>query len=214
MLLNPYRFGGAGPTFKVLELLFEGANGSTTFTDTAKGRTFSAVGSAVISTAQAYSGSSSGLFVPNSSLAGPNNTDYDFGAGEFLIRVAIRPANIAGGVRMILSNRSSAGADFGFLLWQINTQIRFLAWGPTGSTTLVDITGGSLAATTWALVEVKRAVNTWTIDINSVNVASTTVSGTIVASPNMLLVGKDASTSVRDFDGYIDALQVYKGGFT
>jgi hypothetical protein len=208
------RLRNGGPSFKNFELLFEGANGSTTIAETF-GATVALLNgpNIAISTAQFVDGASSLLSngAAGSYLSTASSTKYDFGSGDFAIKAKIRPSTVTG-THMILTNRSSAGADYGFLFWQVATQVRFIAWGPTASTTLVDMTGGTIALNTWAELEVRRVGSAWNILQAGSSVASTTNSGTIIASPNAMRVGNDPSTGGREFAGYIDTLQIFKGG--
>ena len=205
-------YGGA-PSFKNFELLFEGANGSTTITETF-GATVALLGANnSISTAQFVDGASSWTSTGASGnyLSTASSTNHDFGAGDFAIKAKIRPSTVTG-THMILTNRSPSGSDLGFLFWQVATQVRFIAWGPTASTTLVDMTGGTIALNTWAELEVRRVGSAWNILQAGSSVASTTNSGTIIASTNAMRVGNDPSTAGREFAGYIDTLQIFKGG--
>ena len=202
-----------GQTFKNFELLFEGANGSTTFTETF-GKTVTPTGSVSISTAQFADGTSSGLFAGGTAdyLSTPTSTDFDFGSGLFAIKTKIRPATVTG-VHMICTTRASAGSDPGFLFWQVDAGLRFICWGPTASTAIVDfVVASGLALNTWAAVEIRRVGSTFTLLINNVSVATASGAAAIVASTNALNIGRDPSTNTRGFNGYMDTFQIFKGG--
>lgn len=206
-----------GQTFKNFELLFEGANGSTTFTETF-GKTVTPTGSVVISTAQFAEGTSSGFFPGGTAdyLSTPTSTDFDFGSGAFAIRAKIRPATVTG-IHVIVTTRSAAGSDPGFWFVQDGANLRFICWGATAGVNITDFAStGGLAVNTWADVEIRRAGGgggTFTLLINGV-IANTSVGSgaAIVASTNALQIGRDPSTNTRGFNGYMDALQFFKGG--
>ena len=214
-LLNPHRFGSAASA-KVFECLFEGANGSTTFTDTF-GKTITRTGAVSISTAQFADGTSSGLFAGGTAdyLSLFVSTDFDFGSGAFRIRAKIRPATVTG-IHVIATTRSGAGSDPGFWFVQDGANIRFICWGPTAGVSITDFAStGGLAVNTWADVEVQRAPlgGTFSLYINSVLANTNAGSGAaIVASSNNMRIGSDPSTTSRGFNGYMDTLQIFKGG--
>ena len=77
----------------VMNLRFNGADGSTVFTDSSLyNHTFSTFsGSPVISTAESISGGSS-LYLPtNSSISTPDNADYEIGSSTYTIEFYIKP---------------------------------------------------------------------------------------------------------------------------
>jgi len=201
-----------GQSFKKFEMLFEGANGSTTFLETF-GKTITRTGTPTISTAQFNEGTSSGLFPGGTGdyLSTATSTDFDFGSGDFAIEADIRPATTTG-THMIVTTRASAGSDPGFLFWQAATALRFICWGPTASTAIVDLNGGTLSTGVWSRVRVQRVGTAFNMMQAGVSVASATSSAAIVASTNPLEIGRDPSTNTRTFNGYMDRLQIFKGG--
>ena len=69
----------------------DGADGSTTFIDSATGKTVTAVGTAQLDTAQSVFGGASLLCDGNSDyLSIPDSDDWDFGAGNFTIDFRVR----------------------------------------------------------------------------------------------------------------------------
>jgi hypothetical protein len=75
--------GGSASLFSktVLQLHFDGTNGSTAFTDAAKGRTVTVTGATAISTAQSKFGGASGLFggASGAGLSIPSHNDFFLG---------------------------------------------------------------------------------------------------------------------------------------
>jgi len=202
-------------SFKNFEMLFEGANGSTTFTETF-GKTISRTGSVVISTAQFNEGTSSGYFPGGTDyLSTSSSTDFDFGSGDFAIEADIRPDTISN-IHMIVTTRATSGSDPGFLLWQNASTVRFICWGPTAGTMMIDINSpsGALAANTWARVRVQRVGTAFDMLIDGVSVASASSSDAIAVSTESLNIGRDPSNSGRHFGGYMDRLRFFKGGIS
>jgi hypothetical protein len=69
----------------------DGADGSTTFTDSAAGRAITAVGNAQIDTAQSQFGGASALFDGSGDiLTAPDSADWDFGGGDFTLECWVR----------------------------------------------------------------------------------------------------------------------------
>lgn len=197
----------------MLDLRFEGADGSTTVTDSSTyARSISNSG-ATIRTAQHSEGASSIQFT-GQKLEVPTSTDFDFGSDSFAIELDIYPNGVTGVTRMLMTTRASSGSDPGFLLWQVNDGLQFTAWGPTAGTQLVQLLVGSgvLTDAAWNRVKVQRIGNTFQLLHNGVVIDSDTGFGSIAASTNVLMIGRDPSNPSRDFNGYMDRLTVYKGG--
>lgn len=210
MLLN----ADGAPSSLVFDMEFEGANGSTTFTDNF-GKTIVRTGNPTISTAQFSTGTSSGLFPGGDDYLDVSaaSTDFDFGTGDFAIDVDVRPATVSG-IHMFVTTRAAVGSDPGFLFWQTGTQIRFLAWGPAAGTTLVDITGGALALNTWSRARIQRVGTGFTLSQDGSSIGTATSSGAIAAPGNALRIGRDPTTGARNYNGYMDRLKIFKGGIS
>lgn len=164
MIINPYAFASSGgatdPFFAdVVSLLhFEGANGSTTFTDQ-KGLVYTPVGSATISTTQAKFGSASGSFPTGSNrLTAPAITGGL--AGDFTFECFIYPTTVSatqGLFRFDTSNRAIY-INGGKLKWY------------NGST----FSGANTAViNTWQHFAICRASGTLSMYLNGVKDATT-----------------------------------------
>lgn len=208
---------GADPYYASVTLLmhFEGADASTTFTDVKGLCTFTAHGNAQIDTAQSAFGSASGLFDGNGdylTAPGPGGNPYTFTTGDFTIEAWIRPATIVG-LDVIASCRNVSSNDNNWQFYVSSGVVAFQAWGPTPGATLIAFGGGGAAvsANAWTHVAVCRSGNNWYTLHSGSSQATTTVSGSISSASNDLYIGKDPSTTGRDFDGWIDEFRITKG---
>ncbi|WP_287740066.1 LamG-like jellyroll fold domain-containing protein [Diaphorobacter sp.] len=202
----------ASASGEVLRLEFDGADGSTTIVDT-YGKPISRSGAVVLSTAQAYSGASSGYFPGGTSdyLTTPASADFNFGAGDFSVKAAVYPTALSG-LRILVTNRASSGSDAGIFFLLSGTALRGLSWGPAAGTTMSDITGGTLVLNAWQRVEYRRVSGQFQLLINDAVVASSAVLASAIAdSTNALRIGVDPSTTGRQYAGYMDQLVVRKG---
>ena len=105
---QPASGGSGGDPYwaNVVSLLnFDGADGSTTFTDE-KGKTWTANGNAQIDTSQGYP---AGQFDGNDFISTPSHADFDFGSGLYTVELWINPASVSGFQNLW---RKSAGADW------------------------------------------------------------------------------------------------------
>lgn len=207
--------GPVGPN-EVLRLEFEGTNGSTTYVDTALGKTVTNQGTCSISTLRYYDGLSSLIMTGNdtSYVVIPNSADFNFGTGDFELKLKFYPTNLTG-FRFLLTTRASTGSDPGFFLVTTGSSLRFLAWGPTAGVTGFDQTGGTLVINAWNTASIKRVSGTVTITVNGTVTFNSSGSGAGVSfapSSNQLFIGKDPSTGGRWFAGHMDSIQIAKGG--
>lgn len=107
-----------------LMLHMDGADGSTTFTDSsASGHSITANGNAQIDTAQSKFGGASGLFDGTGDyITVPDHADWDFGSGDFTIDFWIR---FAANQRHVIYNQNDyAGTP---------SYVDFMAWNSTPS---------------------------------------------------------------------------------
>jgi hypothetical protein len=173
-LLNPFRFGGGGGGGGggvAVSLDFEGANGSTTFTDTS-GKVWTANGSAQISTAQAYAGTSSGYFEGSSGssyISTPAHANFNFSNRPFVIQGWFYPTSMPGS-RGLFSRRISA--VYGQLELQYGGAgtITALIANPTLTTWAYvhGFSGVALTANTWNKVRLESTGTLMTLYVNDV----------------------------------------------
>lgn len=205
MIINPYRFGAGAPpsswTTTAINLPFNGANNSTTFTDSS-GRTWTANGNAKLSTAQFVEGTASLLLDGSGDYAStPSTSDIQM-SGDLRMTCSIRPT-ITGLLKCIASKRPIGSSEF---LWYIDTdnKIKFAAYGagPVNVIPLASTT--TISANTWYDIAVQRVGTSWALEVNGVTEATGTESASVVTNTEPFLIGRDVNTSTRDFSGYID----------
>lgn len=217
-LLNPFRFGGGGggggdPYFSNVKLLLhmDGANGSTTFTDSSgTPKTVTRFGDTQISTAQSKFGGASCLFDGvGDYLTVPAGADFAFGTGDFTAEMWFNPSSVTVYHALFYTGALQTNqlslrvTDAGKLQSFIDNS--FNGYGlQTGTTTLVAgswhhiaiCSASSVIKTFLNGVQQTSATNTYNIQsTTSVYIGAQNVTGTVSFSPT----------------GYIDELRVTKG---
>lgn len=196
---------------KVLGLHCDGTNGSTTFTDV-KGKTVTAYGDAQISTAQypSLTGKSSSAYFDGAGdyLQLSNTSDFDFGSGDFLVRLRIRLSSVTGNRAIIHRGQSSGYAPWA--LWLLGDKL-YGEGSITGSSWAYELTGSTtLSVNTWYVVELYRYGTEVGIRVNGAREAYTTVSGSLMVSTASPRIGAN-SIGTNAYAGYISEVEIYKG---
>jgi hypothetical protein len=208
---------GADPTVKML-LHMDGANNSTTFTDTAGFQTVTRSGSAVISTTQSkFGGASTHIPGGSSYLSITDNADLEFGSGNFTISFWLFPTTT--GRQAIMHWNDGGDYSFGIDFHQNGTRNISLWASSTGSSwNMLNADGGgnaiglvSVPLNTWTHIAVVRNGNNWRSYINGVMDLNVTATGTIIDKSAAKLIGKWGPGVVGNFDGYIDEVLITKG---
>jgi hypothetical protein len=199
------------PYFSAVSLLLSmnGANGSTTFTDSSPNALIvTATGNAQISTAQSKYGGSAGYFdgtgdyisIPDSSAPVLGGSDWTIEAWIYI--------SVAKSFNGIYAKRSFGGYGFGLQVDGANTlsisaSINGSSWALAGASLGSGYTVGS-----WIHVAVVRFGNTITGYKNGVATGTQTLSGSIWPSTGYpAAVGSGLDTS-QDFNGYIDDFRI------
>lgn len=209
-VFRPY---GGNDSFTKVLLHFDGADGSTAFTDVAEGttpHTFTATGDAQIDTAQSVFGGASGLFDGTGDyISAPDSPDWDLGTQNFVIEFRLRPADTSAGLRCILI-RETGAVTASFAVYQSGTGIEFYASANTGvGFDISNKSMGTLAAGTWSHFAVVRSGNDFTCLQDGVQVGSaTTASITLENNNKPMQIGSDGSFH---YNGHIDELRLSVG---
>lgn len=187
---------GIPPEFKTLPptvvgMNFNGANGSTTFTDT-KGHTCTASGSAQITTGTYKFGGASGYIPGGSSVSIAGSSDFDMGAGDFCVEFWInRPAN---GYGDIIAFKSGATK-----LFYVTSYGGVLEYGTYASTyNTATLTNGAQVFCTFS-----RRGGNYYYSFDGTVAGGSYISGD-VSAPTEILIGGAMSF-------YIDDLWITKG---
>jgi hypothetical protein len=207
------RRGGSWPLaqtpFSNVSLLlhFNGANNSTTFTDSSTNAfTVTRFGNTVISTAQSKFGGASALFDGSGDyLEIAGNSAFQF-PGDFTVEYHARPSVITLNKTIIeiglftdgILMRSAAETNFDYAY--VNTV------QPTYNFP------GRLNSNVWYHAALTRAGTDVRYFINGIQVGPpATVSGTVNSASAAVRIGRNRHTSTDDYNGYIDELRITKG---
>ena len=205
-----------------LHLKMDGANGSTTFTDSSPNAlAVTAVGNAQISTTQSKYNGSAGYFDGTGDyLSIPDSSAPVLGSSDWTIEAWIY-ISAAKSFNCIYAKRQPGGYGFGLQIDGANTlsisaSTNGSSWALPGSSL-----GSGYVAGAWTHVAVVRSGNTITGYKNGVSTGTQTLSGTIWPSTGYVAAvasGLAGDTS-QDFNGYIDNLKIssfarYTSNFT
>jgi hypothetical protein len=192
-----------------LLLHFDGANGSTTFTDLSLyGLTVTAFGDAEISTAQSKFGGASAYFDGNAStyLSLPANT-LSLGTGDFTIEMWARFADPTQ-YQYFMASDEMDGGYFQMALNGMDTNA--IGIGRTNVDWPLVWVGHNMVADTWHHVAVCRAGGVARCFVDGVQIGSGITDSTdLIVGPSELHIGHQAV--IGTMTGYLDELRILKG---
>lgn len=228
MLPFPFQSGGFGqsilsgdPYFDnvVLLLHMDGANNSTTFTDSSRSpKTVTASGNAKISTTQSKFGGASGAFDGTGDyLSSSYNADYDFITGDFTFECFIYPTTSKTARILTLCGSSinwNSTTGIHFVAQQVNQNISINISNNTGTPLGTTTTGNLITINAWNHVAFSKSGTTGYIGING-TVSSFSASGAARPSGNPTLAvatypGENGTGSFI-YQGNMDDLRITKG---
>ena len=193
----------------------DGANGSTTITDSSPTpKTVTAVGNAQISTVQSKFGGSSIAFDGSGDrLTIPQNTDFSFGTGDLTVEFwAYKSANGLNGYDAVFTSYRTASAP-GFFV-ELSASRGFAVYARSGLSDLLCTATTTINDSSWHHWAACRSGATWYLFKDGIalskgtdNIGSTAITTTAFGH----LVGSAQDTSFFDFNGYIDDLRITKG---
>lgn len=204
-----------------LNLNFEGANGSTTFTDIGPiPKTATATGSAQISTAQSKTGAASLLLASATAdyLSFPTHAGFDFGTGDFCVECWWRPVNGTSGDSTLFSyaKPTTAGnADIAFNVVHYGSALsgKIRASIAIGTTLFLIDSTSVMASGVWAHIAFQRINGYLRLYINGISENSPVAAvGSInIPATATMRIGRFDSTAPRLANGYIDGARITKG---
>ncbi|GEM_PF-2524476 len=201
-------------SYTKLLLHSDGANNSTTFTDSASSpKTMTANGNAKISTAQSKFGGSSAVFDGNGDFVStPDSADWDLGSGDFTIDYWIRyPATP--NYTAVLGQWNGATSQKSWLLEHIGTAAMGFYYSTTGS----DQSSVSFAWTpsvdTWYHCAMVRSGTNMLFFVNGTQVGTAQSIGaaTFFNSSDQFQIGQQEANTGTSVNAYIDEVRVSKG---
>lgn len=204
-LVLPAAGGGGGGGASSALLHFEGADGSTTFTDEV-GNAWTAVGNAQIDTAQFKFGASSGLFDGSGDYINTgNNARFGFGSGNWTIEGFFKKAVGATGNRCLVDTRGASKE--GIAVYASSSG--FTGLGVASNAGLIAETNSNLGGSAFDHFAVCRQGNTLRGYVGGVQVFSVADTRTY-ASESTCFVG---STYIggQSTNGWLDELRINKG---
>lgn len=190
--------GATDPDFASVVLLmhFDGADGSTTFTDnSSSAKTLTAVGNAQLDTAQQRFGTASGLLDGSGDyVSAAASTDFEFGSGNVTIEGWLRLSDVANfSVFYTEDGNTSLHVDADRWVWRANN-------------TNVFVTADTIPANTWFHFAFVRNGSTSRVYRDAVMVATGT-SVDCANSNSAIRIG----TGYLSLTGHIDELRITKG---
>lgn len=196
--------GGGGDPYwgNVVSLLhFDGADGSTTFTDQT-GKAWTATG-ATLSTAIAKYGSASGNFNSAARYIDATSGDFTFGTGDFTIELWLyRGGQTAGQILFDLRPASTSGLYP--TIYLSSSTVRYYTNGAD------RISGGTAASSTWVHIALARSSSVTRLFVGGVQVG-----GDYSDANNYIgtraRVGNGGDNPISQPPGHIDELRITKG---
>lgn len=198
---------------------FDGADGSTTFTDSsANGLTVTALNAAQIDTAQFKFGGASGLFSGSGDgLVVSNNAVFAMGSGDFTLEAFARFSSLpsSGNYNIFIAKANFSGSQRSYI-WGIYNDAgsykMFLGYTTDGSSfTVTYSTAISLSTGTWYHFALSVESTTGRYFADGVQYGSVTLSGALFAGTDDLYIATRDSSTTQDFLGWLDELRITKG---
>lgn len=202
MIINPFVFSSASGSQLQVRMLFNGADGSTTFTDE-QGHTITGSGSPVIATAQSIEGGSSLYLNGSSNLTAADNNDFMF-PGDFKIECWCRPDSLSA-TGVIYSNQLTNGDANGFALYRNVSSLDVWSAGSN----IMSSGSGVFAANTWVKIRLERISGVLRAYANDVQVGSS-VSSSSNYNRGIFRLGV-YSPGGQYWTGYIDSFDIWSG---
>lgn len=201
--------GGGDPDFASVSLLLhgDGANGSTTITDSSSTpKTVTAVGDAQISTAQSKFGGSSIAFDGTGDYItiAEASSSFTFGTGDFTIEFWLYPSNLTG-TTIIADWRNASGGSQYITLYRDTDTLYFFE----GSN---RITGASaLTNTVFQHIALCKGSNSTRLFVDGVQVGSTYADTTDYIAPQNGSIHFGGLLGTFSMAGHIDDVRITKG---
>lgn len=212
---TPYIYTNA-PFANVSALLhFEGTNGSTTITDQIAGNTWTAAGTAAISTAQSVFGSAS-LLVPGSGTSGismPTNSKFDVALGDWTIEFRLRyNGTPQGAARVFQTRNGDVNAGIGVTFSAAGVLQLDMSAGGAGHDMLTSTTVMAISQSGWNAVIIQRRGNMVEAYLNGEQTFRAPISGSVFySSGDSIVIGGNVSSTSRSMNAYMDEFRFTKG---
>jgi len=187
-----------------LYLQMNGANGSTTFTDSSPNAlTVTAAGNAQISTTQSKYGGSAGYFDGTGDyLSIAANAAIDLSSSDFAIEFWVRPAAKTNAVDAVFGY-----GNYSCMFYHDGTNWT-LEMSSTGSSNQLVITC-TVTLNTWQHIAIVRNGSSIVVYKDGVSSATGTFTGAVTTNARTLRIGDNGNS--QNINGYIDNFKITKG---
>lgn len=188
-----------------LHLKMDGANGSTTFTDSSPNAlAVTAVGNAQISTTQSKYNGSAGYFNGSTGyLSLTGNSSFQFGTGDFTVEAWVYIFANASSQQTFLDTRGAATVTpFTFGIYQS----KLFFYDGTVIQSSATVTSGQ-----WYHFAACRSSGNLQLFINGVSYYSAVNTTNITTGANSIYIGRGFDSAAYYTNGYIDELKITKG---
>lgn len=204
-------------SFTKVLLHFDGADASTTITDSNAGgsaHTWTTHGDAQIDTAQYEFGGASGLFDGTGDYVDtPDHADYTLATSDFTIDLGVRP-NANGSLLYICGQCNSSGAANADSAWYISrTAANKIEFGIVSGTTVTKVTSTTSVTTgNWYHIAAVRTGNVLKLFINATQEGgNVSFSSTINNSTAVLAIGRAGAITTTEWNGWVDEFRLSVG---
>lgn len=187
-----------------LHLKMDGANGSTTFTDSSPNAlAVTAVGNAQISTTQSKYNGSAGYFDGTGDyLSIAANAAIDLSSSDFAIEFWVRPAPKTNAVDAVFGY-----GNYACMFYHDGTNWT-LEMSSTGSSNQLVITC-AVTLNTWQHIAIVRNGSSIVVYKDGVSSATGTFTGAVTTNSRILRIGDNGNS--QNINGYIDNFKITKG---
>lgn len=214
---RPQTAANGNDAYTKILLHLDGANGSTTFTDSCAGaspHTFTASGNAQITTATSiFGGACAVLDGTGDYISTPDNADFTLGADPWTVDFQLHVAGGSGTQRWVFGHSGASGGNSDISIAAIvNTSNKLELWAFIG-VTQYTVTSTTSFTPGFAHVELCRTGNTLKMFINGVQEGGdVSITGSINDSTGTFTLGRLGSyTGGNYLNGYIDEFRLSVG---
>jgi hypothetical protein len=198
-----------------LLLHMDGANGSTTFTDSSDTpKTVTRFGDAQISTAQSKFGGASGYFDGTGDYL-EVSPDIELLNSAFTLECWIRTSQTLQYAPIASRYPSAWGSGMWAFYFNATTSagnLQFWAHNFSSGSPLMTTTGVSVIDNEWHHIAlVRSAAGAWAIYVDGVSRATATWTGTIADIAAQMRIGNDQAVPARVYSGYMDEFRLTIG---
>lgn len=213
MLAQGASTGSGGDPYwsNVVSLLhFDGADGSTTFTDQT-GNVWTPSGNAQIDTALAKFGGASGLFDgAGDTISAASTAGFGFGSGDYTLEAFVNAADTASRVNHIFDTRTGVNTGVAFFIGGGMYSVPVNTIGFSSNTAAVAY-GGTVSANTWYHIALARQGTTIMGFVNGVVAFTSTDSRTYASASTCVVGGGYDGITDQYLNGHINEVRITKG---